>query len=400
MKICEERIPPLVVFQEIFNDNVLFARGISWLSPDRTEEERLKGYANICSELLMSGQTLGEYLTDAVLYSSSPLFAVTVKEPTEQRKKALAYDLAQLKKIVREYSAPAVKKALAGLDGATADYAALPEYECGKFTLTADRLLKNAAKNGTGDFAKYKAFTFRGGRLIPVEHIDPIRLTDLKNYELQRNQVVENTVAFLNGLPAQNALLYGDRGCGKSSTIKAILNEYDQLRMIELPKAEIAGLGDLYAMLKDIPMHFIVTIDDLTFTQDDERFGLLKATLDGSLSARPDNILIYATTNRRKLIRETYADRSATDVSKSDAVDESMSLADRFGLFITFTQPNREIYFDIVRKLAEDGGIEMDDGELTQAAERFALKRGGRSPRIARQFVDWLASRIELGLEY
>lgn len=400
MKICEERIPPLVVFQEIFNDNVLFARGISWLTPDRTEEERLKGYANICSELLMSGQTLGEYLTDAVLYSSSPLFAVTVKEPTEQRKKALAYDLAQLKKIVREYSAPAVKKALAGLDGATADYAALPEYECGKFTLTADRLLKNAAKNGTGDFAKYKAFTFRGGRLIPVEHIDPIRLTDLKNYELQRNQVVENTVAFLNGLPAQNALLYGDRGCGKSSTIKAILNEYDQLRMIELPKAEIAGLGDLYTMLKDIPMHFIVTIDDLTFTQDDERFGLLKATLDGSLSARPDNILIYATTNRRKLIKETYADRSATDVSKSDAVDESMSLADRFGLFITFTQPNREIYFDIVRKLAEDGGIEMDDSELTQAAERFALKRGGRSPRIARQFVDWLASRIELGLEY
>lgn len=202
-----------------------------------------------------------------------------------------------------------------------ADYAALPEYESGKFTLNADRLIKFAQKNGTGDFAKYKAFTFRGGKLIPVEHIDPIRLTDLKNYELQRNQVVENTIAFLNGLPAQNALLYGDRGCGKSSTIKAILNEYDQLRMIELPKAEIAGLGDLYAMLKDIPMHFIVTIDDLTFTQDDERFGILKATLDGSLSARPDNILIYATTNRRKLIKETYADRSATDVNKSDAVD-------------------------------------------------------------------------------
>ena len=170
--------------------------------------------------------------------------------------------------------------------------------------------------------------------------------------------------------------------------------------MIELPKAEIAGLGDLYAMLKDIPMHFIVTIDDLTFTQDDERFGILKATLDGSLSARPDNILIYATTNRRKLIKETYADRSATDVNKSDAVDESMSLADRFGLFITFTQPNREIYFDIVRQLAEDMDIEIDDSELTQAAERFALKRGGPSPRIARQFVDWLNARIELGLDY
>lgn len=400
MKICEEKIPPLMVFQELFNENVLFARGINWLYPDKTEEQRLMGFANISSELLMTGKTLGEYLTDAVMYSKSPLFAAIVKEPTEARKKALAYDIALIKKIVKEYTASAVKKALADIAGATADYAALPEYESGKFTLNADRLIKFAQKNGTGDFAKYKAFTFRGGKLIPVEHIDPIRLTDLKNYELQRNQVVENTIAFLNGLPAQNALLYGDRGCGKSSTIKAILNEYDQLHMIELPKAEIAGLGDLYAMLKDIPMHFIVTIDDLTFTQDDERFGILKATLDGSLSARPDNILIYATTNRRKLIKETYADRSATDVNKSDAVDESMSLADRFGLFITFTQPNREIYFDIVRQLAEDMDIEIDDSELTQAAERFALKRGGRSPRIARQFVDWLNARIELGLDY
>ena len=250
MKICEEKIPPLMVFQELFNENVLFARGINWLYPDKTEEQRLMGFANISSELLMTGKTLGEYLTDAVMYSKSPLFAAIVKEPTEARKRALAYDIALIKKIVKEYTASAVKKALADIAGATADYAALPEYESGKFTLTADRLIKFAQKNGTGDFAKYKAFTFRGGKLIPVEHIDPIRLTDLKNYELQRNQVVENTIAFLNGLPAQNALLYGDRGCGKSSTIKAILNEYDQLRMIELPKAEIAGLGDLYAILK------------------------------------------------------------------------------------------------------------------------------------------------------
>ena len=233
-----------------------------------------------------------------------------------------------------------------------------------------------------------------------MDNIDPIRLTDLKNYELQRNQVIENTLAFLNGLPAQNVLLYGDRGCGKSSTIKAILNEYEELRMVELPKSEINGLPDLFGMLKDIPLHFIVTIDDLAFTEDDERFGVLKATLDGSLTARPDNVLIYSTTNRRKLIKESNGDRSVDDIGRSDAVDESMSLADRFGLFITFTQPNREIFFDIVRKLAEDREIDIEDSELTQAAERFALKRGGRSPRIARQFVDWLSSRIELGLDY
>lgn len=400
MKVCEELFTPLLVFQELYEEDTLFARGLRWLNEKQPEEMRLKGYANINAQLLMTGQTLGDYLTDAVLYSKSPLFAKTVKEPTEQRKKALAYDLALLKRIVRDYSSEAVKKALSEMPGADADYAALPEYESGKFTLTADRLLKRAQKSGTGDFAKYKAFTFRNKGLVPIDTIDPIRLTDLKNYELQRGQVIENTLAFLNGLPAQNVLLYGDRGCGKSSTIKAILNEYEELRMVELPKSEIDGLPVLFDLLKDVPLHFIVTIDDLSFSENDERFGVLKATLDGSIAARPDNILIYATTNRRKLIKETNGDRSVDEIGRSDAVDESMSLADRFGLFITFTQPNREVFFDIVRKLAEDMEIEIDDSELIQAAERFALKRGGRSPRIARQFTDWLCSRIELGLDY
>lgn len=400
MKICEEKIPPLLVFQEITQNNKLFADGICWLNSDLPEEQRLKGYANICSELLMTGQTLGEYLTDAVMYSGSPLFAKAVKEPTEPRSKALSYDISLIKKVVKEYSSQAIKKALAALPDATADYASLPDFESGKFTLTADRLVKRAQKYGTGVYAKYKAFTYKSGSIIPVDNIDPIRLTDLKNYEHQRNQVVENTIAFLNGLPAQNVLLYGDRGCGKSSTIKAILNEYEELRMVELPKSEINGLPELFGMLRDIPLHFIVTIDDLAFTEDDERFGILKATLDGSLNARPDNVLIYSTTNRRKLIKESNGDRSVDSIGRSDAVDESMSLADRFGLFITFTQPSREIFFDIVRKLADDMEIEIGDIELTQAAERFALKRGGRSPRIARQFVDWLSSRIELGLDY
>lgn len=400
MKVCEELLPPLQVFQEIYEEDPVFARGLNWLNVHQPETVRLMGYANICHELLMTGQTLGEYLTDAVTYSAAPLLAKTAKEPTAPRKRALAYDISLLKRVVEQYTADEVKKALAGMPGACADYAALPDFESGTFTLTADKLLRRVKKYGTGDYARYKAFTFKGGRLVPVLTIDPIRLTDLKNYEFQRNQVVENTEAFLHGLPAQNVLLYGDRGCGKSSTIKAILNEYDGLRMVELPKTEIAGLPELFDILKDIPLHFIVTIDDLAFTEDDERFGILKATLDGSLAARPDNILIYSTTNRRKLIKETNGDRSVDSIGRSDAVDESMSLADRFGLFITFTQPNREIFFDIVRKLAEDRGIELDDAELTQAAERFALKRGGRSPRIARQFTDWLCSRIELGLDY
>ncbi|MDE6727882.1 MAG: ATP-binding protein, partial [Oscillospiraceae bacterium] len=185
--------------------------------------------------------------------------------------------------------------------------------------------------------------------------------------------------------PAQNVLLYGDRGTGKSSTVKAILNESKYLRMVEVSKNDIDVLPKLFNKLKDIPLHFIVMIDDLSFAENDDRFGILKAALEGSLSAKPDNILIYATTNRRKIIRETAADR---EISGADAIDESMSLSDRFGLFVTFTKPDKRVYLDIVKQLAEDKGLDIREEELFEAAERFALKRGGRSPRTAKQFID------------
>ena len=144
-------------------------------------------------------------------------------------------------------------------------------------------------------------------------------------------------------------------------------------------------------------MKFIITIDDLAFNEDDERFGILKAVLDGSLMTRPDNILIYATTNRRKIVRETAVER---EISGSDAIDESMSLSDRFGLFITFMKPDKKGYLEIVKQIAEDTGINIPEEKLFAAAERFSVRRGGRSPRIARQFIDWLKGRIELNLEY
>ncbi len=140
-----------------------------------------------------------------------------------------------------------------------------------------------------------------------------------------------------------------------------------------------------------------MTIDDLAFVENDDRFGILKAALEGSLSAKPDNILIYATTNRRKIVRETAADR---EISGADAIDESMSLADRFGLFITFMKPDKQVFLDIVQKLAADKGLVVSAERLETVAERFALRHGGRSPRTARQFVDWLDGRISLDLEY
>lgn len=363
-------------------------------------EESFEGYAQIVGTVLMSGKTLAEYFHDMLVFSESPIvseFAFGRAANTDHfylRKDALKYDLEVLRDLCEETAAQIQIRLNTFYD--TLDFGKLPLYDNGVFDYTPEYFLEYVRTNGGGMFAKYKAFTF-DGELHPIEEPDKIKLADLKNYEAQRKQVVDNTVCFLSGKPAQNVLLYGDRGTGKSSTVKAIMNESKYLRMVEVAKNDIAVLPKLFRILKDIPLHFIVMIDDLSFAENDDRFGILKAVLEGSLAAKPDNILIYATTNRRKIIRETAADR---EISGADAIDESMSLSDRFGLFVTFMKPDKQVYLDIVGKLADDKELEVSEEKLFAAAERFALKRGGRSPRTARQFVDWLDGRIALGLEY
>ncbi len=361
-------------------------------------KKNLSAYASLCSALLISGKSLGDYLRDLLLYSRSELVLKCVKIPTPLRIGAIAHDVEVIKGLSL-YSSQELKDWLARRFEEIPSLLELPDYEQGSFEYDADYFIDFASKNGSGEFARYKAFSFDGEQLHPIENTDPIRLCELKNYQAQRNQVVENTICFLNHQPAQNVLLYGDRGTGKSSTIKAVLNEFDGLRMVEVSKNDIAGLPVLFRMLNDVPLRFIVTIDDLTFAENDDRFGVLKAALEGSLSARPENILIYATTNRRKIIRETTAERSVEDISRTDAVDESMSLVDRFGLYITFSKPDKEGYISIVEQIFADRGAEISDKDkLCMLAERFALKHGGRSPRSAKQFADWYIARTSLGM--
>ena len=363
-------------------------------------EESFEGYAQIVGTVLMSGKTLAEYFHDMLVFSESPIvsefaFGKTAKQDRLfLRKDAIKYDIDVLKSLCEDTAAQIQIRLNTFYD--TLDFGKLPLYDNGVFEYTTEYFLDYMRTNGGGMYAKYKAFTF-DGELHPIEEPDRIKLSDLKNYEAQRKQVVDNTVCFLAGKPAQNVLLYGDRGTGKSSTVKAIMNESKHLRMVEVAKNDIAVLPKLFRVLKDIPLHFIVMIDDLSFAENDDRFGILKGVLEGSLAAKPDNILIYATTNRRKIIRETAADR---EISGADAIDESMSLSDRFGLFVTFMKPDKQVYLDIVRQLADDKEIELPENELFAAAERFALKRGGRSPRTARQFVDWIDGRIALGFDY
>lgn len=255
--------------------------------------------------------------------------------------------------------------------------------------------------NGYGMFAKFIAFTWRDESFVPISSVDTIRLNDLKNYELQRNKVVDNTLAFIKGLPANNVLLYGDRGTGKSSTVHAILNEYKNsgLRMIEISKSDINDLTMIRERICDSPMKFIIFIDDLSFDNHDDSFGELKAALEGSLSGRQSNTLIYATSNRRHLIKENFSDRD-NDVNRSDTLQEELSLSDRFGLSVTFINPDKADFADIVAKIADDRGLLSDKKRLTDAAEVWARRRGGRSPRCARQFIDYVESCEKQGIDW
>ena len=247
-----------------------------------------------------------------------------------------------------------------------------------------------AGRKGYGMFARYHVFVVEDGQLVPVKHPDPQRLSELPGYEKEREKVIANTEALLEGRPANNVLLYGDAGTGKSSAIKAIANEYAPrgLRLVEVKKNQLFQIPDLMDQLASNPLKFILFIDDLSFTTNDDNFAALKAILEGSVGGRAGNIAVYATSNRRHLIKETLEDRSGSDIHESDTRQELMSLAARFGLTVTFGQPDKSRFVQIVSDLAAQYGVGDDPEKLIVKAEAFAIRAGGRSPRVAKQFIE------------
>lgn len=268
--------------------------------------------------------------------------------------------------------------------------------ECAKSFKMFDGSLENVAQyyneNGCGIFARYKAFIWRDGDIQPVLHPDRIDMESFTGYEIQRDKVVNNTRSFIDGKSCNNCLLYGDKGTGKSSTVKAIANEFrkDGLRIVEIPKERLIDFPILVDKIAALPMKFIIFIDDLSFQKQDQSYTTLKAVLEGGLAARPDNALIYATSNRRHLVKESFADRTDDDVNTRDNMQESLSLSDRFGLAVCYSVPTKKEFLEIVYALAKEKGLNMTEDELAAGAERFALSRGGRSPRCAKQYVESL----------
>lgn len=266
------------------------------------------------------------------------------------------------------------------------------------FTAAYQARCAEVATKGYGQFARHHAFTVEDGVLTPVRFPDPQRLAELPGYEREREKVIANTKALLNGGPANNVLLYGDAGTGKSSTIKAIANEFapQGLRLVEVKKHQLYQLPALMDELAENPLKFILFIDDLSFTANDDNFAALKAILEGSVGGRSHNVAVYATSNRRHLIKETMSDRTGDDIHESDTRQELMSLSARFGLTVTFQSPDKARYEAILLELARRYQLPLGADQLYQKGEAFALRAGGRSPRVAKQFVELLAAGVKL----
>ena len=254
---------------------------------------------------------------------------------------------------------------------------------------------------GVGMFGLNKAFRLKESdssdvEIQPINNMDKVMLDDLIGYEIQKKKLVDNTKAFVEGKKANNVLLFGDSGTGKSTSIKAIVNEFyeDGLRMIEIYKHQFKHLSNVIAQIKNRNYKFIIYMDDLSFEEFEIEYKFLKAVIEGGVETRPDNILIYATSNRRHLIRETWNDRNdmehSEDMHRSDTIEEKLSLANRFGVTINYSKPSQKEYFHIVEELAKKSGLDIPAEELKAEANKWELSHGGISGRTAQQFINYL----------
>lgn len=249
---------------------------------------------------------------------------------------------------------------------------------------------------GIGDLGLHKAFRITNdGGLLPINKIANVHFDDLIGLSTQKKEIMDNTLAFIEGRPANNCLLYGDAGTGKSSCIKALINQYFDvgLRIVEIYKHELKSLNNVIANLKGRNYKFILYMDDLSFEEFETEYKYLKALIEGGLEKKPDNVLIYATSNRRHLVRESFADRN-DDIHRNDTMQEKLSLFGRFGLTIFFGAPDKKEYSDIVLGLKKRLGVDISDEELLQKANAWEVSHGGRSGRSATQLLDYILSKV------
>ncbi len=390
MDFCEQllrKMDSLVIFRHLLTDPVLTAlRALLKASQDGNKREATKAYAAFVESIYQKGGSLSHSVAE-LLREDDNLYVrrkAMKQEIPPYMQNCLAYELSVFSEI-----AALTPDRFRGFFGSEAY---LADWDEKTIDIAADyrQRTEQLSRHGYGIYAKYTSFILRDGVIVPVKYPDHISLNDLKGYENERRQVIENTRALVEGKPAQNVLLTGDAGTGKSSTVKAVANYFAPmgLRLIQITKSQLHDLPMITDELSANPLTFILFIDDLSFSGNDDDFGALKAVLEGSVSAKASNTAIYVTSNRRHLVKESFSDRDGDEVHYNDTLQEIISLSDRFGLHVTYIHPDRKAYLNIVTALADSHGILRDREELCRGAEAFATRKGGRSPRTAKQYID------------
>ena len=355
-----------------------------------TAEQKRKAYAAFVWEIYENGGSLTELVKRLVSEDEN----VYVKYAA-QGKKAPACMEKSAKRELETFSAFAALTAADFAEDMGADVEELPTFDSVNADMGAfyRKRLRHIDKYGYGIFSAQGMFRLSDNKEIePIVSADKIGMDSFIGYEQQRDSVVANTRAFVENRPAANVLLCGDAGTGKSSTVKAVANAFfdEGVRLIELRKDQLSLLPFVMGKISGNPLKFIIFIDDLAFNRSDDNFSMLKAALEGSASAKADNAVIYATSNRRHIIKESFSDRDGDDVHVNDTLQETLSLSERFGLVVLFEKPNKALYLEIVRTLAQMKGVKMSTAQLELQAEAFALKKGNRSARCAEQFIESL----------
>lgn len=391
LKLLSIRLRAVAVFRNLLEDDVVRALMNLLDSMDSDISETINNYGRFVYELYAHTDNLSKYILNIVtddenVFIKKVANSNIVSDAMTECVKAELSVFGEIASLTRE-----VFQSAMGYEGY------LPSWNTTAIDFENEyfRRRDEIGRFGYGVYAKYYMFCVKDGAVVPVKHPDPVTLAELSGYQNERAAVINNTKALLAGKPAANILLSGDAGTGKSSTIKAVVNEFKEegLRIIEVRKDQLVDIPQIIDELNTNPLKFILFIDDLSFNQTDDNFSALKAILEGSVAAKSGNVVIYATSNRRHIVRESFKDRdSSDDIHRNDTVQELMSLSERFGLCVTFVKPGKECYLEIMKNIAETHNIEVTE-QLCMEAERFALLKGGRSARVAKQFIDGVLSQ-------
>ncbi len=366
------------------------------LEPGYSIEEMIDSYGHFCSVLysLRPDCDLSAAIWDVLVDDMNPYLRYkidSIVDPESAGKQSSLMKLTVQRELelltrIGSYTSFDLKEQLV-YDGY------LPDFTSSRIDLKKRylKMIDSIDTSGYGIFTRYDFFRIKDGRLVPVINPDPVSSADLFCYERQRDMVAANTAAFAQGLPFEDVLLYGDAGTGKSSTVKSSARMFFDkgVRLVEIPKTELSHLSDIIESLSREPMKFILFMDDISFDADDDRIGVLKSVIEGAASGGRRNTAIYATSNRRHMIKETFSSRE-NEIHRTDTIAEQLSLSERFGIRILFDKPDRKTYLMIVKALLEAKGVSFDDEQIERDAELYALRKGGRSGRTARQFADSL----------